>query len=227
MPPRPSPTHFLCIALCSPQLGCTMSSFRADVTSNYNVPEQAVRPLGTLHLTLGVMNLKEEDVVRAVEFLRGLRLGEFLEQARKATHGQSEDGQKKEAKLKITLRGLHTMQSPSKTSVLYAAPDDPTSLLGRFCESLRDRFTDAGLMVQDTRPLLLHATVVNTIYVKGRGKTKQRLMIDASDIVARYEDYVWMDGVEVERVKICRMGAKKIEGTDGDEAYEVEGEVGF
>lgn len=32
---------------------------------------------------------------------------------------------------------------------------------------------DAGLLVPDTRPLKLHATIVNTIYIKGRKKNKK------------------------------------------------------
>lgn len=111
-------------------------------------------------------------------------------------------------------------------------------------------------MVDEQRPLLLHATVVNTIYVKknknnvnnnnnssnsnnnpnnngdrrgGRqGRRRQeRLTLDARDILGRYDDYVWVEGMPVDRVAICRMGAKKIEGSEGDEAYEVEAEVLF
>ena len=77
---------------------------------------------------------------------------------------------------------------------------------------------DAGFLVKDERPLLLHATLVNTIYVPGvRGSRG-----DARDVLGRYEDTVWGRG-RVEKVVICRMGAKKRQ--DGSEAYVVEGEV--
>lgn len=45
----------------------------------------------------------------------------------------------------------------------------------------------------------------------------------------RYRDYEWMRDVRVEKVAICRMGAKKVVdeegGETGDEEYDVEGEV--
>ncbi len=58
------------------------------------------------------------------------------------------------------------MQAPSKTSVLYAQPLDEQGVLQLFCEKLRGVFVDEGLMQDEGRPLLLHATVANTIYVK-------------------------------------------------------------
>ena len=92
--------------------------------------------------------------------------------------------------------------------------------------------------------MLLHATVLNTIYVKGRdreqhlgqgkwkgkgkgkgkGGRRERLTVDARPILDRYDDFVWMRDVPIEKVAICRMGAKKV-GDDGDEAYEVEAEI--
>lgn len=276
MPPRPAPTHFLCIPLAGPQLARSLAAFRADVTAadpstagygpaTGGIPDRAVRPPGTLHLTLGVMSLKGEAAVTgAVELLRTTRLGEVLEQARTAAASAAtpaaratgarpsssslaeEDKGKKG--LSVTLRGLSAMQTPAKTAVLYVPPLDPTLVLRQFCEALRARFTEAGFIVPEERPLLLHATVVNTIYVKnggggssssrgGRGRggggggrgQRERLTVDARDIIDRYEDHVWVEGMPVEGVRICRMGAKKVEREDGgeDEAYEVEGEVTF
>ncbi|KAK7424357.1 hypothetical protein QQX98_000625 [Neonectria punicea] len=212
----PAPTHFLCLPLAGAQLARSLSLFRDDVTSamSFGVPQEAVRPLGTLHLTLGVLSLKEDGVARAGELLRSLRLGEMLGDA-----GAPADG------LSMALQGLHAMQTPSKTSVLYAPPVDADGILFRFCEQVRATFRDAGLMADEGRPLLLHATVVNTIYVKGGGRgRREKLTLDARDMIRRYDDYLWAADLRVDRVALCRMGAKKIEGTD-DEAYEVEAEV--
>ena len=133
------------------------------------------------------------------------------------------------------------MQPASRATVLYAAPTDDNgrgTTLQVFCEKLQAAFREAGLMAseegeRDARPLLLHATVLNTIYVKGGrgggsgkkgGRRRERLTVDARPILDRYDDFVWMRDVPLEKIAICRMGAKKV-GDDGDEAYEVEAEI--
>ncbi|KAF4963034.1 hypothetical protein FSARC_8922 [Fusarium sarcochroum] len=227
MPPKPvraAPTHFVCISLAGPQLARSLAAFRTEVTNpaGFGVPPGAVRPLGTMHLTLGVMSLKDETIEQATEVLRGLKLKEFLTTAKAAVPSSTT-----EERLSITLQGLHAIHTPAKTSVLYAPPVDTDGILYKFCEQIKTTFQEAGLMVKEDRPLLLHATVINTIYVKdGRGRRREKLTIDARDMVSLYDDYVWLEDMPLEKVTLCRMGAKKIEGTD-DEAYEVEAEVGF
>ncbi|KAI0882518.1 kinase A anchor protein [Annulohypoxylon maeteangense] len=236
MPPLPSPTHFLCIPLVTRasrhQLSASLSAFSADVTSpdSFAIPEQAVRPLGTLHLTIGVMSFpKDEGLEKAVALLKTLVPRSILTSIKVAEATSA--GMTKEPSgsppplLSLTLRGLHSMQpSASKTSVLYASPSDTEGTLQRFCEDLRSTFQEAGLMAVENRPLLLHATILNTVYVKGRKKgRKEKLLIDACGILDRYDDFVWMEDVPVEKIAICRMGAKKQE--DGDEAYEIEAEI--
>ncbi|KAI4738451.1 hypothetical protein E4T50_11077 [Aureobasidium sp. EXF-12298] len=75
--------------------------------------------------------------------------------------------------LTLSLESLEQMQSPTKTSILYIRPHDPTNRLQPLCQALRKTFMDAGLLVPDTRPLKLHATIVNTIYIKGRKKNRK------------------------------------------------------
>ncbi|RYP50114.1 hypothetical protein DL768_004318 [Monosporascus sp. mg162] len=250
MPPRSPPTHFLCIPLVTgasrPQLSASLGSFKADVTNpdSFGVPEQAIRPVGTIHLTLGVMSFpKKEGLENAVSLLKTLIPRQILASVTTKLMGESApDPTRQSAKatestgsspplLSVTLRGLHSMQLASKSSVLYASPVDQDGTLLKFCESLRSTFQEAGLMTEENRPLLLHATIMNTIYVKGghrrgggHGK-KERLTLDARGIMDRYDNFVWMEDVPVEKIAICRMGAKKQE--DGDEAYEVEAEIDF
>lgn len=195
--------------------------------------------------------LTPERVASALAVLRGLDLrgmvlealvlgkSEKEEKSGEKKEGGSQGGEERESSgessgsrgLKITLQGLKSMHDPTSTSTLYAPPVDSPALLS-FCQQLKDAFTDAGLLVPDARPLLLHATVLNTIYVPrgGRGKgggghggKKGRITIDAEEMLEDWADFVWMEGVRVENVAVCRMGAKK--GVDGEEAYEVEGSV--
>ncbi|KAJ8131060.1 hypothetical protein O1611_g2565 [Lasiodiplodia mahajangana] len=198
----------------------------------------AVRPVGTLHLTLGVMSFpKNEGLDKAVALLKTIIPRQILADVtasapdKQGTRAVEPPGPLP-SPLLVTLKSLHTMQSAAKASVLYAPPLDTDGVLTKFCEKLRSAFQDAGLMIEDTRPLLLHATILNTIYVKGRnssreargrGKRNEKLTIDARQILDRYDDYTWMEDVPVEKIAICKMGAKKQE--DGDEAYEVEAEI--
>ncbi|KAI9901319.1 hypothetical protein N3K66_003136 [Trichothecium roseum] len=254
----PGPTHFLCLPLRSAELSSRLAAFKVDVTRAGDdddgvaaIPEAAVRPPGTLHLTLGVMALQDESLVqRARDVLQSLRPGDLLRRIRlaeKKTAG--EEGQAspppppppqlgEDGKLSLAFRGLQAMRRPDQTSVLYVPPvDDEGQTLRRLCEELRSPFREAGLMTvdDDGRPLLLHATVVNTVYVRGKGKNKGkgkgkggrgRLTFDGREVLARYEGFAWAESVEVGEVAICRMGAKKV-GDEGDQAYEVEAEVAF
>ena len=235
MSPSPRLTHFLCVPLVTsvsrPQLQANLTTFRTEVTQataqNPNgIPERAVRPVGTLHLTLGVMSLlTPARVEAALTLLRSLDLrGQMPSRERQATDGAGS----RPPPLSVTLRGLESMHDPAKTSVLSVAPVDEDRTLSEFCHKLREAFEAADLLVPDTRALLLHATIINTIYLVGRGsgngrKRAPKLTIDAREMLQKYETFEWMRDVRVERVSICRMGARAVEG--GDEEYVVEGEV--
>jgi len=261
MPAKPFPTHFLCIPLVSTssrtQLSQSLAAFAADVTApdSLGIPPDAVRPVGTLHLTLGVFSFpKNEGLDRATTLLESLRPREILASARQdvaartplpgektTSQAPQDDGPSPAgSSLSITLRGLSSMQAPARTSVLYAHPVDDRGVLQAFCERIRRVFLDADVMEDETRPLLLHATVLNTIYVKKaageggagakrkRGRRGEKLTFDARPIVDRYEDQIWAEGCPVEKIAICQMGAKKVE-VDGveDQAYEAVAEVEF
>ncbi|KAH7351082.1 kinase A anchor protein [Rhexocercosporidium sp. MPI-PUGE-AT-0058] len=271
MPPKTPTarlTHFLAIPLVTPtsrpQLHQALSVFKEKATQpntaslSDGIPEQAIRPLGTLHLTLGVMSLSTPERVQGVlDLLNPLDLGEILAGVKGAnirlegatsdesagsdpnpevngTSSKSQEEQPSPLPIHITLQGLQSMHDTSKTSVLYASPLDPDLRLYRFCMKLREVFQE--FLVAENRPLLLHATIVNTVYVKGRvggargrgrggrgGRGKESLVFDARELLEEWEDYVWMRGVRVERVAVLRMGAKV--GLSGEEEYEIEGEV--
>lgn len=131
-----------------------------------------------------------------------------------------------------SLSGLHPMHSTSSTSVLYASPADPTSRLHNLCTGIAEAFESAGLLIREDRPLLLHATIVNTLYDQaqqgqreGKGKSKNwqcSRRIDATELVERYAGFEWVRDIHLERVSVCKMGPQKIvhDGTAIDERYE-------
>lgn len=130
----------------------------------------------------------------------------------------------------ISLSGLESMHAPEKTSNLYTIPKDPTSRLSTFAISLRDAFTDANLLVPDKRPLLLHATVLNTLYAKSRGRTKATghgkdkrgvEKLDATALLEEFREFEWAKDFRIEKISICQMGAKKevVDGVVANEEY--------
>jgi activating signal cointegrator complex subunit 1 len=164
---------------------------------------------------------RRDEIDKAVALLKTLVPRQILASVRSPTNTeaspQSRDAQEPgepqgppKPLMSLTLKGLHSIQSASKASVLYAVPQDEDGTFFKFCEKLKTIFQEAGLMTNEDRPLLLHATILNTIYVKGRNRAKrhEKLTVDARGILDRYEDFVWMEEVALEKIAICRMGAK-------------------
>lgn len=315
-PKKPPLTHFLCLPLVNtesrPLLEVGLQKLGREVEKSGLVPCKAIRPVGTLHLTLGVMSLDDESLEAAGKYLQELDLKALLPET------QSEDTEtgiqqkltrlhhwstempkgtappdpigdtKTEVKpyIEVDLKSLVPMQKPRQTSILYAQPVDNTSRLRTFAEALKKEFTEKGFMVNEDRALKLHATIINTIYAKpngrgpkgangkgegkaptkaepqtappdpstaetevpptitgsgtegeGKGESKPPVLseghgpnakswmrFDASELIVQYKDFVWAEGVRVDKVQICKMGAKKILGEGGevvDERYEV------
>ncbi|EME89565.1 uncharacterized protein MYCFIDRAFT_101602, partial [Pseudocercospora fijiensis CIRAD86] len=235
--PKKAPlTHFLCLPLITsssrPEIEASLNAFKDSITTS--IHPKAIRPVGTLHLTLGVMSLDPTKLAAAVNFLKELDLKSMLDGASPG----SVNGSQTESKL--DLKGLESMHPPQKTSILYAAPTDRTGRLYPFCLALQEAFNEKEFLVSDDRKLKLHATLVNTIYAKDRGKpTKPQinaqvsnipirtqnnadavkghgpdanahLKLDARSLIDKYKDYVWAEQITLDRVAICEMGAKKI-----------------
>ncbi|KAL8988399.1 MAG: hypothetical protein Q9177_002525 [Variospora cf. flavescens] len=203
---KPIPTHFLSLPLTTtssaPQWQAALQHFSADIqalrpcppsasassstTSRLPepatrpiIPVKAIRPVGTLHLTVGVMSLlRTEEVDAAVEVLRRVDVGGVLAEVGgsrldRDRRGEGEvvvmEGKGSESSssyppLTLSFTGFKSMRSPASTSFLYTPPEDMSGRLYPFCQALRDGFTREKLMVEETRAMKLHATVLNTIY---------------------------------------------------------------
>ncbi|KAL8723294.1 MAG: hypothetical protein Q9181_007315, partial [Wetmoreana brouardii] len=209
MPPKKKPplTHFLCLPLVTPsstpQWQKSLQAFTDDImhsnqpfetTSSStsptkrqgdkaSIPLKAIRPLGTLHLTIGVMSLPQpERVDAAIMALKGMDVVQMLQRAeapKEQDQGSAEgisagegsdppppthDRGQNPSPLTLSFTGLKSMHAPRSTSLLYVPPTDPTGRLYPFCRALRERFVEEGFMVEEKRELKLHATVLNTIY---------------------------------------------------------------
>lgn len=200
-PKKPPLTHFLCLPLVNaesrPALETGLEKLGQEVEQSGLVPRKAIRPVGTLHLTLGVMSLDEESLKAAGKYLQDLDLKNLLPEEegedKKTTlehkleslrhwstetpkGTMSQDSTDKvdnggKPYIEVNLKSLVPMQKARQTSILYAHPEDATSRLLPFAESLKKQFTEKGFMVNEDRALKLHATIINTIYAKPKGRS--------------------------------------------------------
>lgn len=191
------------------------------------LPPKAIRPVDTLHLTLGVMHLENKNRIDAAsDFLKDLGIKNLLSKTQSGTEQSSAESNKsseslnemKTTSFKIWLKGLYSMQPSNAARVLYAAPFDPSDRLVSFCNSVRERFVRAGYIMDEDRELKFHATIVNTIYAPkvGRGGKRKRLEFDAKDLIDRWKNEIWAE-IDLTKVAICEMGAK--EDVDGVVRY--------
>nr|POE65945.1 hypothetical protein CFP56_57635 [Quercus suber] len=251
-PQRPALTHFLCLPLVTaeskPQLQASLAAFSEAVSAEDSetaldpdaalptIHPKAIRPVGALHCTLGVMSLDAQRRHEAVSFLNTLNVAEIVRQGLDAesTPGMGVLDQP----IQINLKGLQSMHTPSETSILYSAPSDPTNRLLPVCLSIQKLFQDENFLVSDDRELKLHVTIVNTIYAKSKMRkttprvhasssdqdsriqghgpnAKSSLKIDATAILEKFKDFSFAENVVIDRVAICEMGAKKVLNNNG------------
>ncbi|KAL8688636.1 MAG: hypothetical protein Q9218_005502 [Villophora microphyllina] len=204
---KPPLTHFLCLPLLThsstPQWQKSLQHLKDDLTNSVQllpkptassdgnggdgkpplaIPPKAIRPLGTLHLTIGVMSLQAEgELNAATALLQGLDITNLLpsapvpESASKVkTMEESVSTSPGSYSLLLSFIGLKSMHSPKSTSFLYVPPTDASGRLYPFCQALQEQFTKEGSMTEEKRELKLHATVINTIHA-GKVWSKARM----------------------------------------------------
>ncbi|KAF9698158.1 hypothetical protein EKO04_003654 [Ascochyta lentis] len=206
-PKKPPLTHFLCFPLISDSnrapISTCLEKLKKDIETHTPVPPKAVRPTGTLHLTVGVMSLSASQLSDASthlseldisQLLRGIttqRIAESVADTPTVSEGFGavQDPSLSPAdpamdadpgRLAIDMCALLPMQKSRQTSILYAEPRDATGRLLRFAESVRSSFEQRGWVVKDERALRLHATVLNTIYAKPKGRGRGKATSNAA-----------------------------------------------
>ncbi|GJN93557.1 hypothetical protein Rhopal_006614-T1 [Rhodotorula paludigena] len=192
----PKPTHFLAIPVAlptssRPHLAKSLPALQ-QYCKNAGLPQKALRPLGTLHLTLGVLYLAGDDEVnRAKDALRNkLPLDQLFAQAGGVALAGSLGADDADqplvppspaAPIHVSLESLSSMHPPASTSVLYANPVDKTARLQPFAQSVRDWFVQEQLVANEVgrEKVVLHATLVNTRYA-GRNDGPSRSTVTSS-----------------------------------------------
>lgn len=176
---KPRLTHFLCLPLVNaasaPQLVTSLEEFKSSIPLVFDtaaagagvvrtplVPDAAHRPLGTLHLTLGVMSLPtREKLDEALNLLQSIDIVSMMREAEaeaqtKTTlppsQGMGHSGDtttNAPLPLTVNLTSLHALPNARSATVLHAAPVDSTSRLYPFCVALRNKFIEAGFIHQE------------------------------------------------------------------------------
>ena len=179
--------------------------------------DKMFRPPGALHFTLGVMNLEDsERMNRTKQLLQNLDIESIFAQL---GSNDPDFGSNPLAPFKTSLESLHALPSKTNTRVLYTAPPETASTLQlqAMSEALREPFIEAGLLDDEKRPLLLHATIFNTIYGSGRGKRKggRKEKLQTSQLISDMSAFTFADEIRIDRVALCPMGAKPVEDEEG------------
>jgi hypothetical protein len=171
------------------------------------------------------------------------------------TNGESDASPPTNAKpnpITISLSGLGTFPSPSKARVFYAPPSSPASSpftsqsspqldqaarLIAFANEIKTTFMQQGILRNEGRDLVLHATVANMSKAtssgfrgkggKGRWRARQET-VDAREVLEYFNGstgngsgtrtgsaFTWAEGIVVDRVRICKMGAIKADVVGG------------
>lgn len=165
-------THFLAIPLLSP---ASRPAFRNSITrflddpSAASVPRHDLRPLGTLHLRVGTMNLtKPERFAQSIEILRTLNFKNILEVAATGSNREVADNAERiwreaspltmrpissaprtgVAPLSVSVRGLHSGVIGMEAEAISLSTNviDLTRRLKPLIDITRNAYREAGLL---------------------------------------------------------------------------------
>lgn len=112
-------THFICLPLRSLSFQTKVTAFNALLPPT--IHQSIVRPVGSLHFTLGVLSLRTPDEIEtAVKFLQTCQ-----DDARRLVDNKP---------VRVRLRGITSMQANvKKASVIYAVPEEGDGVLRALC----------------------------------------------------------------------------------------------
>lgn len=184
----PALTHFIGIPLSSSSLKFAHSAFVQSLPAD--VHSSIIRPYTSLHFTLGVLSADDEALSRSIELLQSA-----AEESYQSTP------------LNVSLEGVYSMNDMLPDArVLFTAPDASaeSDRLGRICQRIRTLFAQNNLL-QDHRPLKLHCTLLNTVYLKRPpARRRSRPTIDATSIIVQ----TFSATVPIDSIGLYEMGAK-------------------
>lgn len=198
-------THFLCLPLVTsasrPQWEASLKSFQKYMKGSSYSPTlcpEMIRPVGTLHITIGVMalpTLELEEAARAM--LHSDHIAQCLREATRPILTELASTSPNNNNiwswswdpnptppppllpLITSFSGLQSMGNPTVTSIVFAPQKDPDPRIRKLALSVRGIFQASRLISPKKKPFTLHATILNTIYAPGRDRYGQGLAPDS------------------------------------------------
>jgi len=195
-------THFLSYPLMDPDFLSKVENMYGDwmeMSNDKDFLSSILMPPKCIHLTIGTMCLRnEKEIQKAKELMRSLS-SQVYDMFN--THS---------ALLKI--KGLALMKGTIKNArVIYAEiqKEQSYSVVQDVCRFLLTKFREAGFIVRESeeeKEVLLHATLLNTIYYKNKLKNTY----DATEIFERY-GHTNFGNVLLRNISLCVIGTKNAE----------------
>ena len=144
----PEPNYFVAIRLSDPRIHSRVQTVQDTVVSHDKRLEAALVPLETLHLTLYVIHLKNEQIEKAKTILRQCRT-EILKKVLPS------------GAFTLKFKGLDYFRDGwQPQSVLFVKPVEE-DVIKKLNAVVRDTFTRQGIPSTDTRKFHPHVTVIN------------------------------------------------------------------
>lgn len=153
--------------------------------------------------------------------------------------------------LLISLRGLHVFPKTNKSraNVVFTRPDASkieTIAIQQFADAVKREFVNSGLLLNEKRghrrssqscqqgptappegdeeeidPVVLHATILNTVYAIPRARSSQQLpqrpSFNAAALLKKYKNVEFLHATRIPRLEICKMGELTEENGGGYE----------
>ena len=231
-------THFLAIPLVTPTSITQVSdSFKClwDDLAAIGVPNDAIRPLGHLHLNLDIPLSLGTSVrmAKATKILQEVSIKEIQSTSHKSSTSRDSHRQVSSASPTSKDDINNRIASPSvsissllcrlgreaEALTLSTKVYDPTHRVGNWKLRLAHAYQAAGLSPKQQQPKLRDYTVrlVKIPDAGGipcewePGKLKPRILpaFDARGLLERYKEHVWIENASLGRVSICKMGLPK------------------
>uniref|UniRef100_A0A336N3L3 CSON010054 protein n=1 Tax=Culicoides sonorensis TaxID=179676 RepID=A0A336N3L3_CULSO len=177
-------THFLSVPLIDPLIQKNYKDFKTKILSDpkiYGISEKHFQNPNKLHLTVVCLTLLDNtDRSLAAQYLQECR--ELIVNPILADVGQ----------LELEMRGLGIMNDdPSAVNVLYGTVDcEPLQVI---CDKIYEYFVGKGMCKKQYDRVKLHATLMNTKFIKSREdsstKNNKADSFDATQILENYRNF--------------------------------------